>query len=84
MFNCIAGILGSQSCKTDWSSWDGYAESLWNTTSFPVSLEEGEEGEITGFHFMEGEPIYPKAGEKSQHKGKKQFQVQILGFPFYH
>lgn len=71
MFNCIAGISRSTSCQTDQGPWDSCAESLWNTTSFPVSLEEGEEGEIPGYHFMEGAPIYPKAHEKSQHKGNK-------------
>lgn len=75
MFNYIARILGSKSCKTDLSLSDSSAESLWNITSFPVSPGREPEEEIARYYFMEGMPVYSKSCAKSQHKRDKQFHI---------
>lgn len=84
MVNSTIETLGSKSCKTDLSSWESYVESIWNTTSFPVSPGGEEEGEITRYHFLEGAPICLKAGEKSQPKRDKTIPSLNLDFPFSH
>ena len=71
MLNCVAGILGSKSCKTDLNSSYSSAESLWNTTSILGSPRMEMEGEIARYHFLEVVPICIKADAKSQHQRDK-------------
>ena len=73
MFNCVAGILGSKSCKTDRNSSYSSVESLWNTTSILGSPRMEMEEEIARYRFLEGVPICIKAGMKSQHQRDKTF-----------
>ena len=82
MFNCVAGILGSKSCKTDLNSSYSPAESLWNTTSILGSPRMEMEGEIARYHFLEVVPICIKVGAKSQHQRDK--TIPSLNSAFFH
>lgn len=82
MFNCVAGILSSKSCKTDLNSSYSSAESLWNTTSILGSPRMEMEGEIARYCFLEGVPICIKAGTKSQHQRDK--TIPSLNSDFSH
>ena len=72
MFNCIAGILGSKSCKTDLSLSNSSAKSIWNTASFPGSPRREEEGEIA---IWKGHLSALRQVQNLDTKGTKKFQV---------
>lgn len=55
MCNCMAGILGSKSSKTDLGSGDSYAESLWDIISLSV-CSGGKRRRNSRCHFVEGSP----------------------------